>query len=674
MTIGLGIDTGGTYTDTAILDMESGDVLSKAKALTTRDDLVVGIKESIAALDQEVLRKVSLVSLSSTLATNSIVEGKGGRVACVLIGMESRERMPVTHSIEVDGGHYLNGTPQAVFDHKAVASFVESVKDEVDAFAVSSLLSIRNPEHELHAKKIVEDLSGLPVVCGHELTSKLGFYERAVTAVLNARLIPTIKELLIAVKEVLGFYKVKAPLMVVKGDGSFMSESMALSRPIETVLSGPAASMVGARYLTGEADGVPVDIGGTTTDIGVLRSGMPSVDDEGAMIGGWRTRVRAVDVMTSGIGGDSRVMAFKGGFRLSPSRVIPLCIAVRKHPELMDALHQTVLKPRRLKSRIHNPDNIPQLAEFIKLSKKPSGAGMSAIDKNIVKALEKGPMSIFDLGILSGFDPYHYNLRHLEAQGVISRIGFTPTDAMHASGRYLKYDQEASILGARIQSRVAMMSVEGFCEAVMNSTIERITESVIMKLTAEDSGHQPECKFARRLMELASKAEKGKDFSIILGLDKPIMGIGAPAGAYLPEVAKRLSTHLLLPEHSEVGNAVGAIASSVVERMEAVIKPKKGQSASEDCPCMVFTPDGRTDFPTLDAAKDFAINYSRDKVLELAQRSGAIDPEVDIDVDDEYGDFGYGQGRGLYIGSKVIAIAVGKPDAKTIHHNGAGGS
>ncbi len=667
MTIGLGIDTGGTYTDSVILDLSSGNVLSKAKALTTRENLVIGIQESLSSLNQSLFKEVGLVSLSSTLATNSIVEGKGGRVALILIGMESREKMPVEHLIEVEGGHYLNGSPQAVFDYKAVRAFVEKVKDDVEAFAVSALLSVRNPEHEISARDIIDELSGLPVVCGHELSSQLGFYERAVTAVLNARLIPTIKELMVAVKQVLHSADVNAPLMVVKGDGSFMSEAMALKRPIETVLSGPAASMVGARYLTGKDSAMPIDVGGTTTDIGILREGMPSVDDEGAMIGGWRTRVRAVDVMTSGIGGDSRVIVSKNDIRLSSLRVTPLCIGVPKYPGLMDALEEIERNPPRLKGRAYNPDKIPQLAEFIVLNKRTFKASLTEIDDRILNFLEKGPCNIFDLGLHTGFDPHNYSISHLEGMGLISRIGFTPTDAMHSLGLYVKYDSSASKTGARIQAKLLGITEEDFCNMVRSAAIDKIAESALMKLTADDSGLIPECKLATRFVDMASKGHKGKDFAMVLHLDKPIIGIGAPAGAYLPDVADRFRTSMPLPEHSEVGNAIGAIASSVVERLEMMIKPKKGLSASEDCPCMVFTLEGRKDFPTLSAAKDFSLDYVRSKVLEMALSAGANNPEAEISFEDEFGDFGYGNGKGLYIGTKVVATAMGKPDNGDSH-------
>ena len=123
---------------------------------------------------------------------------------------------------------------------------------------------------------------------------------------------------------------INAPLMIVKGDGSLMGEEMAKTRPVETILSGPAASLIGARYLTGLKDAVVVDVGGTTTDIGILRGGRPRLDPEGAMIGGWRTKVKAADIATSGIGGDSRIVVNRGEIALLPPR--ELCRSASPHP------------------------------------------------------------------------------------------------------------------------------------------------------------------------------------------------------------------------------------------------------------------------------------------------------------------------------------------------------
>src|SRR5262249_18128708 len=158
--------------------------------------------------------------------------------------------------------------------------------------------SVRNPAHELRARALIRSCSGKPVTCAHELSSKLDAPRRALTAALNARLTPQIRHLIDALAVVLAQEQIDAPLMIVKGDGSLMKAEIALEYPVETILSGPAASVVGAGYLTGHKHFLVSDMGGTTTDCAVVSNGRPAINAEGALIGGWRTMVEAVDVRT----------------------------------------------------------------------------------------------------------------------------------------------------------------------------------------------------------------------------------------------------------------------------------------------------------------------------------------------------------------------------------------
>jgi N-methylhydantoinase A/oxoprolinase/acetone carboxylase beta subunit len=338
--IGLGFDTGGTYTDAVLMDMATNGVLQKSKALTTRDDLTVGIRNTLVGFDKELLKKVKMVSLSSTLATNSIVEGKGCRVGLICVGEEFEMSIPVDLHTTVSGGHDLDGKEEKKLDEESARRFMLSLRDKVDGLAINSYLSVRNPDHELRLKRMAKDILDLPVVCGHELSSSLGYHERTITSVMNSRLIPIIRELMDSVKHVMKEYGIKAPLMIVKGDGSIMSEEIAIERPIETILSGPAASLIGAKMLTGRDDAIVMDMGGTTTDIGILRNGYPRLEKEGAMIGGRRTRVMAAEISTSGIGGDSRIIVNGSKFMLEHVRVVPLCIAATIWPQLLPRLKE----------------------------------------------------------------------------------------------------------------------------------------------------------------------------------------------------------------------------------------------------------------------------------------------------------------------------------------------
>ncbi|MFN2227171.1 MAG: hydantoinase/oxoprolinase N-terminal domain-containing protein, partial [Anaerolineae bacterium] len=371
MTIALGIDTGGTYTDAAVVEHGSGRVLCAAKALTTRRDLSLGIGAAIDAAFRQPgaprPEEVSLVALSTTLATNAIVEGQGSPVCLILIGYDPelirqysfQDELVTDDVVYVAGGHDIHGNEARPLDEEALRHAVLERQDRVEAFAVSGYFGVRNPAHEERARELIEELTGLPVTCGHDLTTRLNSVRRATTVALNARLVPLLRELIGTLRHTLAQRNLAAPLMVVKGDGSLVRAEWAMRRPIETILSGPAASAVGAWHLAGldGEGGRPmlqdgglwaVDIGGTTTDIAALRGGRPRLNPEGAQVGRWRTMVEAVDVHTVGLGGDSHVRVDASRrLMVGPQRVIPLSLLVAQHPEVVGDLRGQIVVPPR---------------------------------------------------------------------------------------------------------------------------------------------------------------------------------------------------------------------------------------------------------------------------------------------------------------------------------------
>lgn len=662
MHLGLGIDTGGTYTDTAIIDLDKGKVLAKAKALTTRHDLSEGISNSISRLAGIELSKVRLVSVSSTLATNSVVEGKGCRVGLMVIGAEYQQMVPVDDVVQIKGGHNLLGEEAAKLDLDAARQFVERTKGKVDAYAISSYLSVRNPEHEVAVKKLVAELCPHPTVCGHELTTKLGFHERTLTAVLNAKLIPIVADLVASVKKVLADHGINAPLMIVKGDGSLMGEKMTRERPVETILSGPAASLIGAKYLTHEEDGVVIDVGGTTTDIGVLRGGKPRLDPEGAMIGGWRTRVKAADISTSGIGGDSRIVVMDRKMHLNPLRVMPLCIASTKYDCILPKLHKAAADKPRYQAGHASIENYIQSSEFFIFNKPIEGMELSSDEKAFVELVKQEPRSIYEVAELTGIHPFSFNVRRLEEIGLILRIGLTPTDVLHADGSYIEYDDKASKIAVDIQAKAMGTDPAHFCKEARRAVIHKISLELMKKLMYEETGRSTNDEIARDVWEKMITHKPGIDFSCRIKLHKKIIGIGAPVAAYLPIVAEQFETHLLLPDHSEVGNAVGAITGSIMETVEVLIRPKPGVSAMENPPCTLHSPYEKREFATLTEAVAYAETWAKDLAGNLAVRAGADEVEVLVHKDEHTGHVGQSYGStGIFLEMKVVATAIGKP-------------
>ena len=464
------MDTGGTYTDAALLDAASGQVLATGKALTTREDLSIGLGGAIArVLDAYVTGNgqtgggqtgggkpgdIGLVSLSTTLATNAVVEGVGGRVGLVMIGFDEAalERADLARALGQDpvafitGGHKPDGGVQAMLDRDALRHAAETFGDEVSAFAIAGHFATRNPEHEMAARDLLRELTGLPITCSHELSSALGGPRRALTAVLNARLINLLERLITATEAIMADQGLTCPLMVVKGDGSLLHSDFARTRPVETVLSGPAASLSGAAFLAGTDTALIADIGGTTTDIAFLQNGAPRLRAEGALVGGWQTMVEAAEIRTCGLGGDSEVRAVTrgrdGGVTLGPRRAVPLSLLATQHPEIIAIMEEQLglAVPMQTDARFVfpvMPDGVP-------------GWLTRSETRLAQKAIEMGPTPIAEIAAtqlaLGAVD-------RLISRGLLGLAAFTPTDAAHVTGAFTGFDVSAAELGAALMAR-----------------------------------------------------------------------------------------------------------------------------------------------------------------------------------------------------------------------------
>ncbi|HSJ56549.1 MAG TPA: hydantoinase/oxoprolinase family protein [Anaerolineae bacterium] len=687
MTLALGIDTGGTYTDAVLVDQDTGRVLRAAKALTTRRDLSIGIGEAIDAVfgaarpgdrpqrehmeRQWTAADVDLVALSTTLATNAIVEGHGSPVCLVLVGYDLEliqqygfeADLATEDVVYVAGGHDIHGDEVRPLDEATLRSAVEARRDRVEAFAVSGYFGVRNPAHELRARELIHAWTGMPVTCGHELTSKLNSVRRATTVALNARLVPLLRDLIATLRRTLADRHVDAPLMIVKGDGSLVRAEWAMERPIETILSGPAASAVGAWHLAGRAgagadagigDSVwVIDVGGTTTDIAALRDGRPRLNPEGAQVGRWRTMVEAVDVYTVGLGGDSHVR-LDGDRRLiiGPQRVVPLSLAASQHPEIVDELRGQAAVPPR-----------PDLAGLFLLARRPATRRLDDDERAIVERVARGPVS---LAVLVRDAPYGAivlrRVERLVAERFLFRAGFTPTDALHALGRLDIWDVEAASLGARLLAAAARRAPAEFCLDVVEGVSHRAARALVTKAIG-DEAHVPawdEEPTAALLLGRALDGDQASDVAIQFTLRRPVVAIGAPVQAYLPRVAEKLHTRLLIPAHAEVANAIGAVVGNVVQRRQVVVTPlEPSQAAGHGV--RVHLPEGVHDFADVETAVAYAESVMVPWMEDLAREAGADQVEVQVARRDHEVAVKSGWGDRLYLGSELTFTAAGRP-------------
>ncbi|HUX77756.1 MAG TPA: hydantoinase/oxoprolinase family protein [Anaerolineae bacterium] len=666
MTIALGIDTGGTYTDAVLVDQSTGTVMAGAKALTTYHDLSVGIGEAVAAaFDGQAVSPadVELVGLSTTLATNAIVEGRGSSVCLMLIGYDPAliqqygfERDLVTQDVVyLRGGHDGEGNETEPLDEAAAREAILARRDRVESFAVSGYFGVRNPVHELRVRALVEELTAsadgqpLPVTCGHELTSRLNSVRRATTAALNARLIPLLRELIATVRRTLDERGVAAPLMVVKGDGSLVRAEWAMRRPIETILSGPAASVVGAWHLAGRRDVWVVDVGGTTTDIAALRDGRPRLNPEGAQVGEWRTMVEAVDAHTIGLGGDSLVgLDAEGRLAIGPRRVVPLCLLASTHDGFVDQLRWQVQARQR-----------EGLAAQFALLQQRTAPGLSEEDRTLLDHLSAGPQSLTAL-----VDTLRYGslamrrIERLEARRLILRAGFTPTDALHVLGRFECWDAEASRIGAELLAERAGLSPQAFCEWVVSDVSDRVSTALVSKVLG-DEATLPDWEretSAAALLARALGQVLASDLDCQLTLRHPVVAVGAPVEAYLPRVARQLSTELIITPRADVANAVGAVAGSVVQRLQVAIRPLDGSQRFR-----LHLPDGVHDFGSLEESVAYAHQVVPDRLRTLAHQAGADQVEMRTNRVDHNAPVRAAWGQEIYLGTQLTFTAVGRP-------------
>ncbi|MEM7273032.1 MAG: hydantoinase/oxoprolinase family protein [Actinomycetota bacterium] len=648
----IGIDTGGTYTDAVRVD-EQRRVVAAAKA-RTRPDLSIGIAEALDAVlgDPD---EVSLVCLSTTLATNALVEGVGGRVGLVLIGFEDadldrgglRDGLGEGPVLLAAGGHDPLGNEVAPFDGAAVSRWADGLA--VDAFAVAGQFSVRNPGHEEAARDLLRAI-GTPVACSHELSAKLNAPRRALTCLLNARLIGLIDDLHRAAQTILADRGIAAPLMIVRGDGSLVAGSFAVDRPIETILSGPAASLIGAGHLSDLADVIVSDIGGTTTDVGVLRNGRPTVSVEGATVGGHRTMVEAVEMFTSGLGGDSEVRldhrAATASLAIGPRRVTPLSLLGTLEPDLV---HRT-LAARTYPFRDHD---IMFAAQVDPSADQTATGPIGERERKVLAAIGDG-WAPLDSVATSNLEAS--SLRALVARWQVRLAGFTPTDAAHVLGLHDAWDAEAAARAATLLAAASDAAGnpvrpdgEALARWVVETLVRRSAEAVLGATLAIDgfTGVTIDTELVRRALD----GHRGvTDLRVAPAL--PLLGLGASAATYYPAVAELLGTAGVVPTNAEVANAVGAAVGRVrVVRTTTISQPSKGQFR-------IHLPNAGPDLGNLEPTLERAAALLTDEVRGLADDAGAAEVTIEVDVIKKTAMV---EGREVFVEGTVTVTGAGDP-------------
>ena len=587
--IRLGIDTGGTFTDAVVVDTDTMDVLASSKSLTTKGDLTRCISTALDLLPRDVLMRAEQAALSTTLATNACVEGKGGRAKLIIVGTtdeilrrvdaQGKFGIPYNDVLAVDYVGSYDGSDVTIPDWEALYAVKPAFFDDADSFGIASLYALNNGAIvEKSGAAFLREKFGKLVVEATTVAAEPNVIGRGATALLNARLVPVIEEFLDAINDVFRRRGLDIPVSIVRSDGSLMSEELARTRPVETILSGPAASVTGAQALAGAPESLIVDIGGTTSDISIVHKGRPNRTD-GIVIGGWKTQVAGVHIDTIALGGDTVVRYTKNSrLELGQRRVTPLCIAADRWPQVIDALERYYQKMSiDFQSRY----------ELLYLLKDPGDVmRFTRPEQQLIEILRGGPVAMFD----HRMDIWGLKTERLEDEGIVMRCGMTPTDAMHLRGDFDAFDTRASKLGAQCvlkSYRGADASEDPKAIAALADEIYDLAQfrlfNQVSRAFAQDR-YWPDSGFDldEQMRAIVKKsweerhAEKPMPFNVKLQSDATLVGVGAPTHVFLGEVAQALDAPMAVPEHAGVANAVGAAVSRVSVEQRVRVSPLRG--------------------------------------------------------------------------------------------------
>ncbi|AUW45538.1 hydantoinase/oxoprolinase N-terminal domain-containing protein [Rhizobium leguminosarum] len=330
----IGIDVGGTNTDAALMDGPL--VLGACKSPTTSDvgSGIVAVLKQVLSMTGVSVSEIQAVMIGTTHFTNAVVERKRLlEVAAIRLGLPATKALPPMtdwpkdladtlgrHTFMVRGGNEFDGRKIAPLDEPEILRIAGEIRSRgLKAASITSVFSPVTPDMELRAAEILgNEIPGLSISLSHEV-GRVGFLERENASVMNASLADLSRKVVNSFRNALKELAINAPFYISQNDGTLMVPDYVERYPVLTFASGPTNSMRGAAMLAGEKEAMVVDIGGTTSDVGMLMQGFPRESAVAVDIGGVRTNFRMPDVLAIGLGGGSIVR--DDGARIGPDSV-----------------------------------------------------------------------------------------------------------------------------------------------------------------------------------------------------------------------------------------------------------------------------------------------------------------------------------------------------------------
>ena len=376
----IGLDVGGTHTDVVLLDHDG--LKKEIKVPTDMNSLFNSVLAGLDAITENIdSTRIHRMVLSTTLTTNAIVQKKLPPVGMIVssgpgINPEyfrtNSQYFVVSGSIDHRGREVEPINPDEI--HEIAAQFKH---EGIRLVGVVGKFSVRNPSHELQISNLLK-VSFEKIFMGHRISGNLNFPRRIATTFLNASVHPIHKEFFQAIQKSLEAKGLNLPIRLLKADGGNMEFESSVEYPAQTILSGPAASVMGAVAFGSETeDTLVMDIGGTTTDMAILINGVPVLNPQGIELASYKTLIRSLETLSIGLGGDSTVTIEDGQLKIGPERTGPAMAYGGPKPTPTDAL--AILNDIGEGDRERSIDGLKPLADCLNIS-------VEAIAANIVKA------------------------------------------------------------------------------------------------------------------------------------------------------------------------------------------------------------------------------------------------------------------------------------------------
>ncbi len=537
----IGIDVGGTNTDAVLYDNLNRKIAADVKIPTMHADYEQSIDNAVKSLLETFNvqgAEIASLNISTTLSTNALLEGKVAPVNLVLIGFsryphlisDIKAVIKPAGLINIRGGHTGWGKEKEALDNKTLETFARDHKGEL--FAISSMYSSRNPEHEMAARNIVISEGCAGVTCGHELAhSRLNAVKRTITAYLNSALMPLTEKLICGIENVAKKYDLTCPLMFLRSDSSLVSSDWCRRFPLETIFSGPAASVRGAQILVDlgpDASMTVVDMGGTSTDIGNVEKGRAVFSEEGATVGFYRTMIPSLDIRTIALGGDSLVKTDSdGNVLIGPERALPLCRAAET-----ECIKYEGLNGEFLEKVSHEQEEL----HFILLTSRIFGCDLSQPVLDLVRFIsnrlitrQEAFVHMTSLGLT--FNEVEDTLNSARRKGIIVDCAYTPTDAVEALGFARVGDHRISLTASNLLAEPLGINGDAFAKKV------QIGVSILLEAAISAAERKTEKKIR--------------------------VYVGTPIKAFVPNFTDNDCALCIFPDKGSVASAVGAATSSL---------------------------------------------------------------------------------------------------------------